>query len=229
MKILYVIPARGGSKGILKKNIKPLMGKPLICYSIDTARELTTDEHICISTDDDDIIKVVEEYGLKVPFKRPNYLATDTSSANEVLLHAITHYENKGLFYDVVVLLQPTSPLRTAAHIREALSLYDASIDMIVSVKKSHSASVLCTENNNGFLEFCFNNSASRRQDMPLFYEYNGAIYIINIEKLKNKGLSRFSIKKKYLMDEIYSVDIDNSFDWSIAEMLLSIYQRNRI
>ena len=89
MKILYIIPARGGSKGIPHKNIKLLNGKPLIYYTIDVARQLTTDDHICVSTDDDEIIEVVENYGLKVPFIRPDYLATDTSTTNDVLLHAI--------------------------------------------------------------------------------------------------------------------------------------------
>ena len=82
MKTLVVIPARGGSKGIPHKNIKLLNGKPLICYSIDVARQFTTDDNICVTTDDDEIIKVVGEYGLKVPFKRPDYLATDTCGSN---------------------------------------------------------------------------------------------------------------------------------------------------
>ena len=88
MNILVIIPARGGSKGIPHKNVKELNGKPLICYSIDAARQLTTDENICVSTDDDVIIKVVEDYGLKVHFKRPAELATDCAGTNGVLLHA---------------------------------------------------------------------------------------------------------------------------------------------
>lgn len=170
MKILYVIPARGGSKGIPHKNIKLLNGKPLIYYSIDVARQLTTDEHICVSTDDDEIIEVVENYGLKVPFKRPSHLATDTATTNEVLLHAINFYEAKGIFYDVVVLLQPTSPLRNSIHVKEAIELYTNDIDMVVSVKESHASSVLCSENEDGFLELSFNKSAKRRQDLKSYY-----------------------------------------------------------
>lgn len=222
MKILYVIPARGGSKGIPQKNIKPLNGKPLIYYSIDVARQLTTDDHICVSTDDDGIIDIVEGYGLKVPFKRPAHLATDTATTNDVLLHAVSFYENKGVFYDVLVLLQPTSPLRQVTQVKEALSLFDDNLDMVVSVKGSHSASVICTENKSGFLEFTLNKEGLRRQDIPFYYEYNGAIYVINIDKLKKIGLSGFTNKKKYVMDVITSLDIDTYLDWIIAESIIN-------
>lgn len=221
MKILYVIPARGGSKGIPHKNIKLLNGKPLIYYSIDVARQMTSDENICVSTDDNEIIEVVESYGLKVPFKRPDHLATDTATTNDVLLHAINFYETKGFFYDVVVLLQPTSPLRKISQVREALDLYSPDLDMVVSVKESHSASIICTENKNGYLEFCFNKSGSRRQDLLTYYEYNGAIYIINVDRLKEKGLGGFIIKKKYVMDEFSSTDIDTPLDWIITEEII--------
>jgi N-acylneuraminate cytidylyltransferase len=221
MKILYVIPARGGSKGIPHKNIKPLNGKPLIYYTIDVARQMTSDENICVSTDDNEIIEVVESYGLKVPFKRPADIATDTSSTNDVLLHAIDFYETRKIFYDVLILLQPTSPLRNPTHIKEALKLYTNDIDMVVSVKESHASSVLCAENEDGFLELCFNKTAKRRQDMQSFYEYNGAVYIINIKRLKDKGLGGFTKKKKYIMDEFSSIDIDIPLDWIVVESII--------
>lgn len=137
MNILVIIPARGGSKGIPHKNVKELNGKPLICYSIDAARQLTTDENICVSTDDDVIIKVVEDYGLKVHFKRPAELATDCAGTNGVLLHALEFYEKQGRKYDVVVLLQPTSPFRETKSLKEAVALYTSDIDMVVSVKEA--------------------------------------------------------------------------------------------
>jgi len=222
MKILYIIPARGGSKGIPHKNIKPLNGKPLIYYTIDVARQLTSDENICVSSDDEEIIQAVEDYGLKVSFKRPDHLATDTATTNDVLLHALNFYQSKGINYEVIILLQPTSPLRTAQHVREAMDLYDNKIDMVVSVKKSHAASVLCSENDNGYLEFCFNKSGSRRQDFSSYYEYNGAIYIINVERLKEKGLHGLTSKKKYIMDDKSSIDIDNHIDWFLAEVIMN-------
>lgn len=221
MKTLYVIPARGGSKGIPHKNIKPLNGKPLIYYSIDVARQLTSDENICVSTDDDAIIKVVEDYGLNVPFKRPKHLATDAATTNDVLLHAVNFYENKGVNYDLLVLLQPTSPLRQVTQVKEALSLFDDSLDMVVSVKQSCSATVICSENADGFLEFCFNKQGLRRQNFKSYYEYNGAIYIVNIDRLKKTGIGGFTKKTKYVMDEITSIDIDTPLDWIIAETIL--------
>lgn len=221
MNILYLIPARGGSKGIPHKNIKPLAGKPLIHYSIDVARELTTDDNICVSTDDDEIIKVVEDYGLKVPFKRPSELATDTASTNDVILHAINYYKSIGKSYDVIVLLQPTSPLRKSQHIKEALSLYKSDVDMVISVKKSHTATVLCKENNDGFIELILNKRAKRRQDIDHYYEYNGAIYVFNTKSILNGGFSNLKNKTKYLMDSDVSIDIDSLLDWSIAELLI--------
>ena len=222
MKFLFIIPARGGSKGIPHKNIKLLAGKPLICYSIDVARAITKDEDICITTDDEEIINVVERYGLEVPFKRPNYLATDTATTNDVLLHAIDFYESLGKHYDTIVLLQPTSPRRTIMQVKEAISLYDGDIDMIVSVKESHAAAVLCEEDEEGYIKLCFNKKTKRRQDMQTFYEYNGSIYIINIKRLKELSMSGLSRIKKYVMPPEYSIDIDNKLDWSLVELFYS-------
>jgi N-acylneuraminate cytidylyltransferase len=221
MKILTVIPARGGSKGIPKKNIKPLNGKPLIYYSIEVARALFPDEDICISTDSDEIIETVEKTGLKVPFRRPQELASDTATSNEVLLHALDFYEKQGRTYDAILLLQPTSPLRTVKQVKDAIALYRDDIDMVVSVKESHAPAVLCKENESGYLELLFNNQSTRRQDMPNYYEYNGAIYVINPQSLKIKGLSNFARKVKYVMSEETSVDIDEQKDWDFAEYLI--------
>mgnify|MGYP000920173160 CR=1 FL=1 len=220
-KILYIIPARGGSKGIPYKNIKLLVGKPLIYYSIDVARKLTTDENICVSTDDIKIIKLVESYGLKVPFMRPAYLATDEATTNDVLLHAIDFYEKKGINYDIIVLLQPTSPLREASQVKEALKQYTDDLDMVVSVKESHAAAVICQENEDGFVELSLNKTGEQRQKVNTYYEYNGAIYVINIERLKEKSLSGFTRKKKYVMDEKFSLDIDQINDFYLAEFYL--------
>lgn len=229
MKILCVIPARGGSKGIPYKNIKLLAGKPLICYSIDVARELTSDDNICVSTDDEQIIEVVEKYGLKVPFKRPAFLATDDATTNDVLLHSLDFYIRKGFEYEVLVLLQPTSPLRKISNIKEALDLYTSDIDMVVSVKKSKAPAVLCNDNNEGYLELYFNKEGLVRQRMKPFYEYNGAIYIINVTSLRQKGLSGFNKKQKYVMDDISSIDIDTFLDWQLAETAIDFIKNNKI
>lgn len=222
MRYLFIIPARGGSKGIPHKNIKELAGKPLIYYSIDIARNFCNDEDICVTTDDQAIKECVENYQLQVPFLRPDELATDHAGTYEVLLHAISYYESIGKTYDAVVLLQPTSPFRRAEQVKEAMSLYTPDLDMVVSVKESHAPTVLCNENSDGYIDLTFNKSAGRRQDMPQYYEYNGAIYVINIESLKREPISAFKRKMKYVMDERSSLDIDTPLDWTIAECVMN-------
>ena len=223
--VLIIIPARGGSKGIPKKNIKELNGKPLIYYSIDIARSVTSDENICVSTDSDEIMECVEKYGLKVPFKRPDELATDHIGTNEVLLHALRFYEDKGKKIDTILLLQPTSPFRKVQHIIEAYRLYSDELDMLVSVKETAANPYYnCfEENQNGYLVISKGDGKlERRQDAPKAYEYNGSIYIINPQSLKEKGLSGMSKIAKYEMDVFYSVDLDTMFDWKLAELMLA-------
>lgn len=224
MECLVIIPARGGSKGIPHKNIKLLSGKPLIHYTIDVARCIVDDEDICVSTDDTDIIKCVEDYGFKVPFVRPAELATDTAGTYEVLLHALYFYENQGKKYDVVLLLQNTSPFRTAWQVKEALDLYRPDIDMVVSVNETRTNPYYnCFEDDQeGFLKKTLDSTSYvRRQDAPKTYEYNGAIYVINAEQLKKMPLGKFTRKVKYVMDDIHSVDLDNMMDWKYAEFII--------
>ena len=223
MKPLIVIPARGGSKGVPRKNIKVLGGKPLIQYNIDAAKGIFDNEFICVSTDDTEIKSVVEQLGLKVPFLRPNELASDTAGTYEVLLHAIEFYEKAGYYPDTLVLLQATSPFRTSHHIEEALKQYDTTCEMLVSVKetKSNPYYVLREENQEGWLVKCKEGNFIRRQDCPKVYELNGAIYIIDVATLKSKTLQNFTKIKKFIMDEKSSHDIDNPIDWLVAEALI--------
>lgn len=223
--ILVIIPARGGSKGIPKKNIKELSGKPLIYYSIDIARGVTSDENICVSTDSDEIMECVEKYGLKIPFKRPAELATDHIGTNEVLLHALKFYEDKGKEIDTILLLQPTSPFRKVQHIIEAYKLYSNELDMLVSVKETEANPYYnCFEvDDNGYLVISKGDGKlERRQDAPKAYEYNGSIYIINPKALKEKGLSGMNKIARYEMDAFYSIDLDTMFDWKLAELMIA-------
>ena len=225
MKTLVVIPARGGSKGIPHKNIKPLNGKPLIYYSIDVARQFTSDDHICVTTDDAEIIKVVEDYGLKVPFRRPDELTTDHCGSNEVIQHAYQFYTKQGVQYDAIMLLQPTSPFRKVEFLNEAIALYDDTIDMVTSVKLSS-----CNPYYDGFEEDAEgllriskgDGTIERRQDAPSVWQQNGSIYVINPKSLMEKGMAHFTRIRKYAMSELYSVDIDNPFDWKVAELVIN-------
>lgn len=223
MRTLVIIPARGGSKGIPRKNIKLLDGKPLIYYTIDCARAICQDEDICVSTDDAEIVSVVEQYGLKVPFVRPAELATDTAGTYEVLLHALGFYEKQGKHYDVIVLLQNTSPFRTPQQVKEALTLYRNDVDMVVSVKECAANPYYCVfeENEDGFLHICKGDgNIFRRQDAPKVYEYNGAIYIINSKVLKTTHMHKMQKRIKYVMNDLSSFDLDTMWDWKMAEMI---------
>lgn len=224
MKPLVVIPARGGSKGLPGKNIKPLCGKPLILYSVEAAQEVFPDEVICVSTDSPETKAVVEQAGLKVPFLRPDALATDTAGSREVLLHAAEFYrEHRGYTADTIVLLQPTSPLRKGYQIQEALQLYRSELDMVVSIKETDANPyyVLFEENGEGFLRKSKEAQFTRRQECPTVYQLNGAIYIINRVSLEKKKISDFTRVKKYVMDKLSSVDIDDMIDFELAELLV--------
>ena len=218
---LFVITARGGSKGLPGKNIKDLCGKPLIAYSIDVARTFVDDEHICVSTDSEEIKRVVEEYGLSVPFIRPDYLATDTATSNDVLVHAVNFFKEQGIEYNKLVLLQPTSPLRSVEDVAASLVLYRDDIDMVVSVTKSHAPAVLCTDDENGYVQLVYNKKATGRQQLQEMYEFNGAVYVMNVQSLIEKGIAGFTKKVKYVMSKENSVDIDDIYDFYQVEIIL--------
>ena len=224
MNYLVVIPARGGSKGVPDKNIKLLNEKPLIHYTIEAAREVFDDKYIFVSTDSTKIKSIVEQTVLKVASLRPKYLATDSANSRDVLLHAIDQFTiiNK-IKPDLVIMLQPTSPLRKACHIKEALKLYSSDLDMVVSVKKTKSNPyfVLYEENKSGFLKQSKKGNFTTRQSCPPVWEFNGAIYIINVNSLKQNKIVDFSKIKKYVMQMNNSIDIDTELDFSLAELII--------
>ena len=229
MSTLFIIPARGGSKGIPKKNIKLLSGKPLIAYAIDLAKMFTDCENICVSTDDVEIVKISKDLGVNPPFLRSQHLASDTAGMNDVILDAIQFYETQGIFYDKAVVLQPTSPLRTFENVKQALDMFTEDLELVVSVKETSSNPyyVLFEENSDGFLEKSKPGVFLTRQECPIVYEYNGAVYVYSVSALKRKPISAFSRIKKILMNDIQSIDIDTPIDWEFAEFLLSKKQHS--
>jgi N-acylneuraminate cytidylyltransferase len=221
---LFIIPARGGSKGIPNKNILPLGGKPLICHSIDHARALTSDDNICLSTDSSKIRTVAEAYGLQVPFLRPAELATDTSPTRDTLLHAINYYREQGRYYKRIVLLQPTSPLRSPQDIRNAIELFTPGTDMVVTVKPAAANPYydIFEEDSDGNLHISKGDGLyTRRQDAPKVWQYNGAVYVINVESLISMEMGRFPVRKASPMSPTHSIDIDSLDDWEMAEKIL--------
>lgn len=224
--MLVVIPARGGSKGIPGKNTKLLAGRPLIAYAIDCARAVAEDEDICLSTDAHAIKQVAEAEGLHVPFLRPNHLAADTSGTYEVLLHALDYYAAAGREYDDLLLLQPTSPLRRPEHVQEAVAAYQVNKqpEMVVSVKESSANPyyTLFEENSEGYLRRSKEIDFIRRQDCPPAYEYNGAVYVINVKALRKRPLYEMEQVVKYIMDARSSLDLDTPEDWAYVEFLMN-------
>lgn len=223
---LFVIPARGGSKGIPRKNIKLLGQKPLIQYSIDYARLFADDKNICLSTDDSEIIACASQLNLAVPFVRPAEFSSDTATTFSVLHHALAHYQQANKQFKYLVLLQATSPFRAKKHLEEAFQLIDNETDVVVSVVKQHNNPYfnLFEETQSGFLKISKGEGQfTRRQDVPPVYAFNGSIYIFKVSALvKAQTFKDFEHIKKYEMDEKYSIDLDTMQDWEYCEFLLA-------
>ncbi|HBF76227.1 MAG TPA: acylneuraminate cytidylyltransferase family protein, partial [Clostridiaceae bacterium] len=179
-KILALIPARGGSKQIINKNIKLLCGKPLISYTIEAALASDYIDDVVISTDSDLIAEISLKYGGQVPFMRPKELAGDESKTIDVAIHAINALIKMGRNYDYLVLLQPTSPLRTKDDIDSAIKIIiDGDISSLVSVREvKENPALMRTIENNKLKNIMDFNGSLRRQDLPKYYIFNGAIYI---------------------------------------------------
>lgn len=229
---LYIIPARGGSKGIPHKNIKPLAGRPLIAYSIDVARELCPEhDHIILSTDDPEIADTARGLGLRVDYMRPAALATDSSGSREVMLDAMDWADARGIAYDCVVLLQPTSPLRTADDVRAALELYTPQLDMVVSVEPAACNPYYnCFETDaDGFLHISKGDGLlTRRQDAPPAWTYNGAVYVINPQSLRAMPMGSFGRRVPSPMPAERSIDLDTPRDWAVGEAIMSTLAPDR-
>lgn len=225
MKILYLIPARAGSKGLPGKNTKYLGEKPLVTYSIEFAlNNLQSCDELCISTDDNGVLDIAKNMGVKIPFLRPQELATDTASTYNVLIHAISHYKNIDKNFDALLLLQPTSPFRVRHDLLEMISLYDQELDMVVSVKKAKENPyfTLFEEEENGLLMKSKLLNFERRQDCPDVFAFNGSMYLINISSLLKMQINEFKKIKKLVMPEERSLDIDTLADWALAEFYIN-------
>jgi len=224
MEILAIIPARGGSKGLPRKNIRILRGKPLIAYSIEAALKSRYINRILVSTEDGEIAKISRRYGVAV-INRPEKLARDNSSVIDTVKHSLESLEKKGNYIpDIVVMLQPTSPLRTTRDIDNAIRLFSKkNCDSVVSVCQLGHSPLWSVVIKSGYLKPFFNwhhLSNKRRQDLPKIYTINGAIYITTIKKLyKYNGF--FNNKTiPYVMPPERSVDIDEEVDFKLAQLL---------
>ena len=220
-RILALIPARGGSKGIPHKNITPLAGEPLIKYTIDAAKQSKYIDYVFVSTDDAEIADVSKKFGAKVPFLRPEELASDTAKTIDAVLHAIETLRKAGETFDGLVLLQPTSPLRTAEDINRAVeTFYESNRQPVVSVSEVSDHPILIRTIEDGRLHpLLQTGSTVRRQDMPPFYRVNGSIYINPIEEI-NSTTSFNDNPIPFVMSPSHSIDIDEPLDLKIAEWI---------
>lgn len=227
MRILGLIPARGGSKGVPKKNVK-LLGKiPLIDYSIQSAKNSKLLTRIVVSTDDEEIAIAAEISGYKPPFIRPAEIAQDMSTSLEVVQHAIAFFESQNVFFDAVCLLQPTNPFRERGSIDLAIEKFiTAKADCLISVlpiPEEFNPHWVFEENENGLLKIATGDEKiiPRRQDLPKAFHRDGSIYITKTSVIKSGSLYGKSIA--YIeSNPQFHVNIDTMKDWEKAERLLT-------
>lgn len=223
-KILAVIPARGGSKGIPSKNIIEVGGKPLIQYTIDCAKHSKYIDRAVISTDSEEIKKVSIECGGDVPFMRPKELALDTSKTIDCIVHAVDSLKKMGETYDYVMIIQNTVPLRKYWHVDESIEkLINSEERSLVSVTEVEQHPILMrTINEDGTVKNLLPMSSTmRRQDFPKFYKVDGAIAIQKIDEEFNLNTSINDGRLAYIMDAKYSTDIDSYIDIKVIEYYL--------
>jgi CMP-N-acetylneuraminic acid synthetase len=224
LKILALIPARGGSKGVPGKNIKPLAGKPLIAYTIEQAHKAKNITRAILSTDDNDIATVAKSYGLDVPFMRPPSLATDSAGTLDVIKHALQELQSKDEHYDAVCLLQVTSPYRPDGAIDEAIELFvKHKPDSLVSVRKvpdEYNPHWTFEIDDNDRLHIATGEKTiiPRRQELPPAYHRDGAIYITTTDCIINKNSILGDDIIAYPIDSPELINIDTMRDWEKAE-----------
>lgn len=219
-KILAIIPARGGSKGVPRKNIHELAGKPLIAWTIEEAKKSKYIDRLILSSEDDEIIEVAKKYGCEVPFKRPIELAQDDTLGIDPVLHAIEQCPG----YDYVVVLQPTSPLRTVEDIDGCIEkLISSGVDFCVSVTEPEKSPywMYTLENNQMAPLLPQETLIARRQDLPKCYSLNGAIYVARINSFIEEKSFITTNTMAYVMSQERSFDIDTIVDFKICEYLI--------
>ena len=225
MKRIAIIPARSGSKGLKDKNIRELYGKPLISYSIKTAIESGKFDKVFVSTDSQKYANIAMEYGADASFLRSDVNSTDAADSWDVVREVIDVLKKKGEMYDEIMLLQATSPLRTSEDIVSAIDLlHRKSGNAVVSLTECEHSPIWCnTLPTDGRMDN-FDRKEYRglpRQFLPMYYRYNGAIYLVTNKELYNIG---HMFEKKcyaYIMPQSRSVDIDTALDFLIAEVIM--------
>jgi CMP-N,N'-diacetyllegionaminic acid synthase len=228
-KILGIIPARGGSKGIPGKNIKNLNGKPLISYTINAARKSKYLSRTIVSTDSSEISSIAKEYGAEVPFLRPGNISEDNSPSSATVIHALDYYRQLGKNYDYIALLEPTSPLRKNDDIDNAIVrlINDSSADSLVSVGEVHMEHPMIIKKIvSGFVSSYIDNvkMIHQRQQADVAYFPYGVIYLAKVNIFRDE--KSFYLKKTipYLIERWQNYEIDDLIDFEIAQLMSSKY-----
>ena len=227
MKVLGIVPARGGSKGIPRKNVRLLGGRPLLAHTAEAALAAHRLARVVLTTDDEEIAEVGRSCGLEVPFLRPAELARDDTPTLPVLQHAVAELERAGDKFDAICLLQPTSPLRRAGDIDGCIELLEnEGLDSVVSVlpvPREHNPHWVYFRDAEGLLRLSTGEEQPipRRQELPPAFHRDGAVYVVRRDVLMN-GNSLYGKKLGgYLTDPARNVNLDTPADWDRAEQLL--------
>lgn len=223
-KIIAIIPARSGSKGIKNKNIKNIKGKPLLSYSIEAGLNSKYIDKVFVSTDSKRYASIAEQYGADAHFLRPKNLSNDESKTIDSIVYSLERFAKEGFAFDVVVVLQPTSPLRTTSHIDEAIKLFfkNGCLGLLSVNKVNINVFLLRNIKKENILKNVVHHKTStiRRQDLKPTYVVNGAIYINSAKEITTE-LSLNDNPIGFLMDESYSLDIDTNLDLRLAKRAL--------
>jgi CMP-N-acetylneuraminic acid synthetase len=230
-KILALIPARGGSKGLPRKNILELLGKPLITWSIEQALRSAIVDKVVVSTDSSEIAKISKEYGAEVPFLRPVTLATDKATSVDVVLHGLDYFRNEGIEYDYLALLEPTSPLRKDGDIDAAIrSLIDdeAGFDGLVSLGKIALENPVYAKkiDQRGNVAPYYSNEAkdiTHRQDLPVAHFPYGVIYLVKTDTLRKELTFYPKRTKSYLIERWQNYEVDDIYDLECIKVIMSM------
>jgi CMP-N-acetylneuraminic acid synthetase len=222
MSTLAIITARGGSKGLPGKNLVLLGGRPLVLWTIEAAQASSSVDRLVVTTDDPEIRAVSERAGAEV-IDRPAELASDGARSEDAVLHALDSLAEKGFAPERLVLLQPTSPLRTGDQIDEALALLSGGVGSVVSVCEAEHHPYKALTEVDGTLRAIQDPAllSAPRQELPRALRQNGAIYAVSVEDFRSSGRLTHEPMRGYVMDRRTSVDIDDAFDLQVAEALL--------
>ena len=228
MKVLGIIPARGGSKGVPGKNILKFAGKPLIAYAIETGQKSKLLSELVVSTEDDEISRISEEYKCRV-IKRPAEFASDTSIVVETVLDTLQKFEAENILFDAVLLLQPTAPLRRAKDVDKVIEVLESEVTdaviSMVSVGDHHPARMYRIKDDKAVSEMP-EFETTRRQDLPNRYIRNGCIYLVKTEILKKEKTFMPKSKAIYIMDAEWAVNIDTQRDVIILNALIEKWNK---